>query len=64
MLHMFNSKALYPDFFGAYRSMYWDQYLSESIGECTVGQTDQQKLWLYLAAFRYQTTKQSYKTIR
>ena len=44
--------------------MNWDQYFNESIGECTVMQTDQQKLWLYLAAFRYQTTKQSRKTIR
>ena len=27
-------------------------------------QTDRQNLWLYLAAFQYQTTKQSYKIIR
>ena len=26
--------------------------------------SDQQKLWLYLAGFRCQTTKQSYKIIR
>ena len=37
---------------------------NESIGERTVRQTDRQKLWLYLAAFRCQTTKQSYKIIR
>ena len=44
--------------------MYWDQDFNEDIGESTVRQTDQQKLWLYLAAFWYQTTKQSYKIIR
>ena len=37
---------------------------NESIRERTVRQTDQQKLWLYLAAFRCQTTKQSYKIIK
>ena len=32
--------------------------------ERTVRQTDQQKLWLYVAAFRCQATKESYKIIR
>ena len=44
--------------------MYRDRDFNESIGERTVKQTDRQKLWLYLAAFRCQTTKQSYKIIR
>ena len=30
----------------------------ESVGECTVKQTDQQMLWFYLATFQCQTTKQ------
>ena len=54
----------YPEFFWAYRYMYRDRDFNESIGEQTIRQTDQQKLWLYLAAFRYQTTQQSYKIIR
>ena len=44
--------------------MYRDLDFNESIGERTAWQTDRQKLWLYLAAFRCQATKQSYKTIR
>ena len=43
--------------------MYRHRDFNESIGERTVKQTDRQKLWLYLAAFRCQTTKQSYKII-
>ena len=43
--------------------MYWDQDFNKIIGECTVKQADQQKLWLYLAAFWWQKTKQSYKMI-
>ena len=39
-------------FFWAYRYMYRDWNFNESIGERTVRQTDQQKLQLYLAAFR------------
>ena len=56
--------VLYPEFFWAYCYMYcyWD--FNESIGECTVRQTHQQKLWLYLVAFWCQTTKHSYKIIR
>ena len=33
-------------------------------GERTIRQTDRQMLWLYLAVFRCQTAKQSYKLIR
>ena len=55
--------VLYPEFFWAYQYMYQDEDFNESIEECTVRQidrlTDQQKLWLYLAVFRCQTTKQS-----
>ena len=50
--------------FWTYRYMYRHRDFKESIGERTVRQTDQQKLWPYLAAFRCQTTKQSYKIIR
>ena len=39
--------------------MYWDRDFNESTGERTIRQTDQQKLWLFLAAFRSQTTKYS-----
>ena len=46
-----NTTVPYPEFFWAYRYMYWDRDFNESIGECTVKQTDQQKLWLYLTAF-------------
>ena len=49
----------YPELFWGYRYMYWDQDFNKSIGEHTVRQTDRQKLWLYLVAFRCQTTKQS-----
>ena len=51
--------VLQPAFFWAYRYMCrgWD--FNGSIGECTIRQTDQQKFWLYLAAFWSQTTKQS-----
>ena len=38
--------------------MYQD--FNESIGAHAVKQTDRQKLWLYFAAFRCQTTKQSF----
>ena len=38
--------------------MYRDKGFNKSIGECTIRQRNQQKSWLYLAAFRYQTTKQ------
>ena len=42
----------YPEFFfWAYRYMYRDRNFKESIEECTLRQTDRQKLWLYLAAF-------------
>ena len=44
--------------------MYWDLHFNKSIGECTVRQTDWQKLWRYVATFWCQTTKQSYKIIR
>ena len=44
--------------------MYWDRDFNRSIGERTVRWTDRQQLWLYLAAFQCQTTKQSYKIIR
>ena len=54
----------YPEFLWTYWYMYRDQDFNKSIGERTVRQTDRQKLWLYLAAFLCQTTKQSYKIIR
>ena len=54
----------YLEFFWAYRYMYWNRDFNESMGEHTVRQAHQQKLWIYLASFRYQTTKQSYKIIR
>ena len=41
----------YPVFFWACQYMEWDQDFNKSIGECTVRQTDQQNLWLFLAAF-------------
>ena len=50
--------------FWGYWYMYRGRDFKESIGECTVRQTDQQKLCLYLATFRCQRTKQSYKIIR
>ena len=34
--------VLYPEFFWAYQYMYQDQDFNESIGECTVRQTDRQ----------------------
>ena len=54
----------YPEVFWAYRYMHPDRDCNENIGECTVRQADQQKLWLYLAVFQYQLTKQGYKIIR
>ena len=42
----------YPEFFWAYWYMYRERDFNESIGEHTVRETDRQKLWLYLAAFR------------
>ena len=53
----------YPEFFWAHWYMYWEWDSNKSIGEHT-RETDRQKLWLYLAAFQCQTTKQSYKIIR
>ena len=41
--------VLYPEFFCACQYMYQEWDFNKSIGECT-RQTDQQKLWLYLAA--------------
>ena len=52
-----------PRFFLAYRYMYRDRDFNESIGELAVTQTNQQTLWLYLADFRWQKIKQSYKII-
>ena len=49
-----NITVSYPEFFWVYRYMYQDQDFIESIGKHTVRQTDQQKLWLCLAAFRCQ----------
>ena len=43
--------------------MYWERDFNKTIGERTVRQTDQQKLWLYLATFQCQA-KQSYEIIR
>ena len=40
-----------PRVFWAYRYMYRDRDFNESTAKLTVGQTDRQKLWLYLAAF-------------
>ena len=54
----------YPGVFRAYRYMYLDQHFNKGIGDRTVRQTDQKKLWLYLAAFRCETNKQNYKLIR
>ena len=42
----------------------WDQDLNENMVEHTVRQTYQKKLWLYLAVFLSQTTKQSYRITR
>ena len=64
VLHNCTITVPYPEFFWAYRYMYRDRDFNESIGEHTVKQTDRQKLWLYLATFRCQRTKQSYKIIR
>ena len=44
------SKAA-PRVFLAYPYMYWHPDFNESIGQHTVRQIDQQKLWLYQAAF-------------
>ena len=52
-----------PRFFLAYRYMHRDRDFNESIGELAVTQTNQQTLWLYLADFRWQKIKQSYKII-
>ena len=57
--NMLDIAVLYPEFFWYTRYMYRNQDFNKSIGECTVRQTDRQTLWLYLAAFQYQTTKQS-----
>ena len=54
----------YTEHFWAYRYMYRNQDFNKNIGDCTVGNRDRQILWIYLAAFRCQTTKQSYKIIR
>ena len=54
----------HPKLFWPYQYMYWRRDFKKSIGEHTIRQTDWQKFWLYLAAFRCQTTKQSYKIIR
>ena len=58
------TKHFYTEFFWAYWYMYWDQDFNKSIGECNIQQADPQKLWLYLAACRCQTTKPSYEIIR
>ena len=52
------------EFFWAYRYMYRNWYFSASIGDRTVRETNRQKVRLYLAALRCQTTKQFYKIIR
>ena len=54
----------YPEFFFFGHNMYRNQDFNKSIGECTVKRTDQQNLWLYLVAFRCQTTEQSCKKFR
>ena len=43
--------------------MYRDQDFNNSIGDHTARKTDRKKLWFYIAAFRCQKTKQSYKKI-
>ena len=58
------SSAVTRVFFLAYWYMYQDEGFNKSIEEHTVRQTDWQKLWLYVAAFWCQTTKQSYKIIK
>ena len=51
---MFGVAVHYQEFFFAHTGT----------GERTIRQTDRQMLWLYLAVFRCQTAKQSYKLIR
>ena len=53
-----------PRVFWACQYVYRDKNFNKSIGKSTIRQTDQQKLWLYLATFQCQTTKLSYKIIR
>ena len=48
--------VLYPEFLWHTRTCTGTGTLNESIGERTVRQRDRQMLWLYLAAFRCQTT--------
>ena len=60
---MLQVAVLYPEFFGHTGYVRRDQDFNKSIGECTVRQTERQKLWLYLATFRCQATNQSYKII-
>ena len=48
-----------PEFFWAYQVHVLNQDFNKSIGEHTIRETDRRKLWLYLAALRCQTSKQS-----
>ena len=56
---MLEEPVAYPEFFWAYRVHVQEPGFNKSFGDRTARQTDHQKLWLYLAAFRCQTTKQS-----
>ena len=53
--NMLRETVPYRESFWAYWYMYRDQDFKKSIGEHTIRQTDQQRLWLYLGAFWCQT---------
>ena len=60
----YSTAVPYPEHLWGYQYMYQDQAFNKCTGEPTVRQTDWTKLWLYLAVFQCQITKQSYKIIR
>ena len=55
--------VLCPEFFGHTGYVRWYQDFNKSIGQCTVRQTEPQRLRLYLATFRCQAADQSSKII-
>ena len=60
----FTLSVAYAEFFWEYWYMYQDRNFNKSIEEQTFSQSDRLRLWLYLAAFRYQTTRQGYEITR
>ena len=53
--------VLRPEFFGHTGYVRWYQDFNKSIGQCTVRQTERQRLRLYLATFRCQAADQALK---